>query len=81
MQATRACTRDTQVESLKERKADPVARTTDRFALAIVSLAYLETRWTAIGAMLWLGARVVYLPLYALGVPMVRTSTSPGRAQ
>ncbi len=42
-------------------------------AVAIVSLANLETRWTAIGAMLWLGARVVYLPLYALGVPMVRT--------
>ena len=42
-------------------------------AVAIVSLANLETRWTAIGAMLWLGARVVYLPLYALSVPMVRT--------
>jgi uncharacterized MAPEG superfamily protein len=41
--------------------------------VAIVSIADLETRWTAIGALVWLGARVVYLPLYALGVPKVRT--------
>jgi uncharacterized MAPEG superfamily protein len=30
---------------------------------------------TAIGALLWLGARIVYLPLYAAGVPVVRTLT------
>lgn len=42
-------------------------------AIAIVSLADLESRWTAIGALLWLGARIVYLPLYAFGVPKVRT--------
>jgi len=42
-------------------------------AVAIVSIADLETRWTAIGALLWLGARIVYLPLYGFGVPMVRT--------
>lgn len=42
-------------------------------AVLIVSVADLEGRWTAIGALLWLGARVVYLPLYALGVPGVRT--------
>ena len=42
-------------------------------AVLVVSLADLETRWTAIGAWLWLGARAVYLPLYAFGVPMVRT--------
>lgn len=42
-------------------------------AVAIVSIADLETRWTAIGALVWLGARIVYLPLYALGVPVVRT--------
>ena len=42
-------------------------------AVAIVSIADLETRWTAIGALLWLGARVIYLPLYAFGVPVVRT--------
>jgi uncharacterized MAPEG superfamily protein len=42
-------------------------------AVLIVSLADLESRWTAIGALVWLGARVVYLPLYAAGVPVVRT--------
>lgn len=28
---------------------------------------------TALGAWLWLGGRVVYLPLYAFGVPLVRS--------
>lgn len=42
-------------------------------AALIVSVAGLEDRWTAVGAWLWLGARIVYLPLYALGVPVVRT--------
>jgi uncharacterized MAPEG superfamily protein len=42
-------------------------------AILIVSFANLESRWTAIGALLWLGARLVYLPLYAWGVPKVRT--------
>ena len=44
-------------------------------AVAIVSIADLGTRWTAIGAWLWLGARIVYLPLYAFGVPVVRSLT------
>jgi uncharacterized MAPEG superfamily protein len=42
-------------------------------AALIVSIAGLTDRWTAIGAWLWLGARIVYLPLYALGVPVART--------
>ncbi|HEX8481638.1 MAG TPA: MAPEG family protein [Allosphingosinicella sp.] len=42
-------------------------------AVLIVAAADLESRWTAIGAWLWLGARIVYLPLYAMGVPVVRT--------
>ena len=42
-------------------------------AALIVAVAGLHDRWTAIGAWLWLGARIVYLPLYALGVPVVRT--------
>ena len=42
-------------------------------AVLIVAIAGLQDRWTAIGAWLWLGARVAYLPLYALGVPVVRT--------
>jgi uncharacterized MAPEG superfamily protein len=42
-------------------------------AILIVTAAGLTSRWTAIGALLWLAARIVYLPLYALGVPVVRT--------
>jgi uncharacterized MAPEG superfamily protein len=42
-------------------------------AALIVTVAGLADRWTAIGAWLWLGARIVYLPLYALGLPVVRT--------
>jgi uncharacterized MAPEG superfamily protein len=42
-------------------------------AILIITLASLETRWTAIGAIIWLAARLAYLPLYAMGVPVVRT--------
>ena len=42
-------------------------------AVLIVSVADLETRWTALGALIWLAARIVYLPLYAFGVPVLRT--------
>ena len=42
-------------------------------AVAIVSIAGIGNRTTALGAMIWLGARVVYLPLYLAGVPVVRT--------
>jgi len=42
-------------------------------AILIVSVADLETRWTAIGAILWLAARLLYLPLYAFGVPVLRS--------
>lgn len=42
-------------------------------AILIVSVAGLANQWTQIGALLWLGARVLYLPLYAAGVPVVRT--------
>ena len=42
-------------------------------AILIVTAASIEDRWTALGAMIWLGARIVYLPLYAFGVPVVRT--------
>jgi len=43
-------------------------------AVLIVSLAHLNSRWTAIGAVVWIAARVAYLPLYALGVPGVRSA-------
>jgi uncharacterized MAPEG superfamily protein len=42
-------------------------------AVLIVSAAGLTSKWTAIGAWLWLGARILYLPLYAMGVPVVRS--------
>ena len=42
-------------------------------AVLIVAAAGLGGRWTEIGAILWLAARIVYLPLYAFGVPVVRT--------
>jgi uncharacterized MAPEG superfamily protein len=41
--------------------------------LIIVSVAQMTSWWTMLGAWLWLGARIAYLPLYALGVPVVRT--------
>lgn len=42
-------------------------------AVLIVSAADLRNDNTALGAMLWLGARVAYLPLYVLGVPVLRS--------
>lgn len=42
-------------------------------AALIVGVAGLGDRWTALGAWMWLAARLVYLPLYAMGVPVVRT--------
>ena len=42
-------------------------------AILIVSVAHLETRWTALGALIWLGARLLYLPLYGFGVPVLRS--------
>ena len=50
----------------------------ETFPIAIVALlgvvvAGRTSQWTAIGGWMWLGARLVYLPLYALGVPVVRT--------
>jgi uncharacterized MAPEG superfamily protein len=42
-------------------------------AILLVGAAGLTSRWTAIGAVGWLAARIVYLPLYAFGVPVVRT--------
>ena len=42
-------------------------------ALLGVVVAGKTTPMTALGGWLWLGARVVYLPLYWAGVPNVRT--------
>ena len=43
-------------------------------AVLIDAIAGLDTHWTAIGALVWLGARLIYLPLYAFGIPGVRTA-------
>jgi uncharacterized MAPEG superfamily protein len=42
-------------------------------AALIVTVAHLNSKWTAIGALVWIGARIVYLPLYALGIPVLRS--------
>lgn len=42
-------------------------------ALIGVVVAGKASEWTALGGWIWLGARIVYLPLYGLGVPVVRT--------
>jgi uncharacterized MAPEG superfamily protein len=42
-------------------------------AAVILALSVGSTEMTRLGAWLWLGARVAYLPLYAFGVPVVRT--------
>ena len=50
----------------------------ESFPIAIVALlgvvlAHKASATTALGGWIWLGARAVYLPLYAAGVPVVRT--------
>ncbi|MFC3174373.1 MAPEG family protein [Novosphingobium bradum] len=42
-------------------------------ALLGVVLAGRTSPTTALGGWIWLGARIVYLPLYGFGVPKVRT--------
>jgi uncharacterized MAPEG superfamily protein len=44
-------------------------------ALLGVVLADRTNSWTALGGWVWLGARIIYLPLYGFGVPVVRTIT------
>lgn len=43
-------------------------------AILIVAFVGLSTRWTEIGAIMWIVARVIYLPLYAAGVPGFRSA-------
>ncbi|HKY80608.1 MAG TPA: MAPEG family protein [Sphingobium sp.] len=50
----------------------------ETYPIAIVTLlgvviAGRTSDLTALGGWLWLGARAVYLPLYGLGIPVVRT--------
>jgi uncharacterized MAPEG superfamily protein len=44
-------------------------------ALLAVAVAGRTSYWTAIGGWIWLGARIIYLPLYAAGIPVIRTLT------
>ena len=46
----------------------------ETFPIAIVALlgvviAGRTSAWTALGGWIWLGARIIYLPLYGFGVP------------
>jgi len=50
----------------------------ETFPIAIVALlgvvlADRASNLTALGGWIWFGARLIYLPLYAAGVPVVRT--------
>lgn len=50
----------------------------ETFPIAIVALigvvvANRTSGSTALGGWIWLGARIVYLPLYAAGIPVIRT--------
>lgn len=42
-------------------------------AILILAISGRANAHTALGAWLWLGGRIVYLPLYAAGIPAVRT--------
>lgn len=42
-------------------------------AILIVQVGGLNSRWTAIGAIVWLAARVAYWPVYAIGIIGLRS--------
>ena len=68
------------VNAMTGRTARAQANFQETFPIAIVALlgvvvAQRTSEWTALGGWIWLGARVVYLPLYMAGVPVVRTIT------
>jgi uncharacterized MAPEG superfamily protein len=73
--------RDEHMPALKPlagRLARAQANFQETFPVAIVAMigsALLPPphEWTAIGGWIWLGARVVYLPLYVLGIPKIRS--------
>jgi uncharacterized MAPEG superfamily protein len=60
------------------RTARAQANFAETFPIAIVALlgvviAGRTSAATALGGWIWLGARIVYLPLYLAGIPVVRT--------
>lgn len=42
-------------------------------AILIIQVAGLNSQMTATGAILWLAARLAYWPVYAIGIPVLRT--------
>jgi len=42
--------------------------------VALLGLANIHTHWTANGAVVWLVARVAYLPIYAAGIVYMRSA-------
>jgi uncharacterized MAPEG superfamily protein len=66
------------LDPLPSRLARAQANFQETFPIAIVALAGVviadrTSVLTALGGWIWLAARVVYLPLYAAGIPVVRT--------
>jgi uncharacterized MAPEG superfamily protein len=43
-------------------------------AILTVAIAGRSDVWTEVGAALWLAMRLLYLPVYALGIPKLRTA-------
>ena len=58
-----------------QRAQDNLLETLPLFAAAVLTatVAQRTGTWSAWGAMLYLAARVIYLPLYAFGVPVLRS--------
>jgi uncharacterized MAPEG superfamily protein len=66
------------LDPLAGRLARAQANFQETFPIAIVALlgvviAGRTSGWTALGGWIWLSARIIYLPLYAFGTPVVRT--------
>jgi uncharacterized MAPEG superfamily protein len=66
------------LDPMAGRLARAQANFQETFPIAVVALLGVviagQTNWmTAIGGWIWLVCRTIYLPLYAMGVPVVRT--------
>jgi uncharacterized MAPEG superfamily protein len=66
------------LDPIAGRLARAQANFQETFPIAIVTLlgvviAGRTSQWTALGGWIWLGARIVYLPLYIAGVRGYRT--------
>lgn len=66
------------LEAKAGRLARAQANYQETLPIAIIALlgavaAGRTGEWTAIGGWIWLVARVVYLPVYAAGIPKIRT--------